>query len=97
MKFICFEGTNLVLIKLIQKYEAEISKLKEDLARKAQVSSAGFESGVIYPNWEMFLLRTEKKGASGPEKAECLAYYEKRFVNCSTINVIKKNFEHRVI
>ena len=78
-------------------YEAEISKSEEDLARKAQVSSAGFESGVVYPNWDMFLLRTEKKGASGPEKAECLAYYEKRFENFSTINPVKLIFGHRVI
>ena len=79
------------VLKLIQKYEAEISKLKEDLARKAQISSAGLESGVNFPDWEM-LLTTEKKGASGPTRSECLAYYEKRFVNFLTMNIIKNDF-----
>ena len=77
---------------LIQKYEAEISKLKEELARKDQISLEGFESGVTYPEWEMFLFSTKKRGASGPGKAECLAYYEERFFNFSAINLIKSNF-----
>ena len=77
---------------LFQRYEAEISNLKEQLARKAHISSGGFESGRNYPDWEKFVFLTEKKGASGPEKSECLAYYKKRFLNFSTINVMQNNF-----
>ena len=78
-------------LTLIQKFEAEISKLKEELARKTQISLGGFESGRNYPDWEKFVFLTEKKGASGPEKSECLAYYKKRFLNFSTVNVMKNN------
>ena len=66
---------------LLLKHEAEISKLKEDLARKANISASVLGFGIIYPDWEMFLFSTEEKGASGPTKSECLAYYGIRFSN----------------
>ena len=68
------------------KHETEISKLKEELARKAHISSNVLGFGILYPNWEMFLFSTEKKGASGPSKSECLTNYEKRFLNFPTVD-----------
>ena len=69
---------------LLLKHESEISKLKEELARKAHISSKVLGIGIIYPTWETFLFLTKKKGASGPTKSECFAYYGKWFVNFPT-------------
>ena len=75
----CFQNSNQKYCPLCSKFDrqrlelqAEISKLKDQLTREAHTGP--------YPDWETFLFMTEKKGASGPSKSECIDYYKEKYV-----------------
>ena len=52
-----------------------------ELARKGQISSTPLELGPVYQEWKFFEFVTQKNGASGPTKTECLNYYAKKYVH----------------
>ena len=59
--------------------KSEIERLRDELARKSQISSTPLESNVISQEWESFEFVTKKKGASGPTRTECISYYAEKY------------------
>ena len=68
--------------------DAEIERLRAELARRSQISSTPLEAELIYQEWESFEFVTKKKGAAGPTKSECLSYYAEKYAYLYIIFII---------
>ena len=76
------------MTRQLSSERSEINRLKDELARRGQISLTPLELSPIYQEWESFEFVTKKKGASGPTKTECLSYYEEKYVYLYKVNLL---------